>query len=509
MYISSSVLALAGLTATAAAETIHGALIFARHGDRTSKHYPNYVLTSLGARQVFQVGSFYRSRYLSSSSPHRIQNISEFEHVPAQVWASAPDTSVLLATANAFLQGLYPPLGDIKPSLAAQELANGSSVEGPLTGYQYVTLHGINDDSPETIWIKGDDDCPAVKAASDDFKGSTEFQARLASTREFYKSLYPYVSNVYSSPEELSYEKAYDIFDVINVAKIHNTSSSAVENVTDEQMFQLRTLADSAEFGLNFNASQPDRSLHAQTFIASVLDHLNKTVTSADRNPKLTLLAGSYDTFLAFFGLAGLIDVSPDFYGLPEYASTMVFEVFTPDDDDGDVDIDEDGDGPLPDTDALRVRYLFRNGTDGALRAFPLFGGRTTDDEDPSMSWADFVRAVQAVGVDSPAEWCIRCRSPAVFCAAYNNSSDVDNDSAADVGGELTGVDRRSWIAVLVVMAVAVAGNLVWAAMWLVRSRRLAAEKRATIAVAEVAGVAGVMTSRGSESVISVEKQSV
>ncbi|AEO58353.1 hypothetical protein MYCTH_2305621 [Thermothelomyces thermophilus ATCC 42464] len=499
MHTSSASLVLAGLAATAAAETIHGALVFARHGDRTSKHYPNYVLTPLGAQQVFQVGSFYRSRYLSSSSPQRIRNISEFEHVPAQVWASAPDASVLLSTANAFLQGLYPPLGDIKPSLAAQDLANGTSVESPLSGYQYVTLHGINDDSPETIWIKGDDNCPALSAASADFMASAEFQTRLASTRDFYQSLYPFVSNVYSSVGDLSYEKAYDIFDVINVAKIHN-ASSAVKDVTDEQMFQLRTLADSAEFGLNFNASQPDRSLHAQTFAASVLNHLNQTVTSADRNPKLTLLAGSYDTFLAFFGLTGLVDVSPDFYGLPDYASTMAFELFTPDD--ADADVDADAEGPL-DPDALQVRYLFRNGTDGALRAFPLFGRA-----EAAMPWADFVRAVQAVGIDSAAEWCSRCRSPAVFCAAYNTTTNTGAVSQRGGGGGEDTVSRGSWIAVLVVMVVAVAGNLVCAAVWLVRSRRLRAEKRAAAAAA--AGVAGATTvSRGSESVTSYEKQSV
>ncbi|KAL2163886.1 hypothetical protein VTH06DRAFT_3098 [Thermothelomyces fergusii] len=485
MRASSTGLVLAGLAATAAAETIHGALVFARHGDRTAKHYPDYVLTPLGAQQVYQVGSFYRKRYLSSSSPQRIHGISEFEHVPAQVWASAPDTPVLLATANAFLQGLYPPLGDIKPSLAAQDLANGSSVESPLTGYQYVTLHGISDDSPETIWIKGDDDCPVVSAASEDFKLSAEFQARLASTRDFYRGLYPFVSNVYSSPEDLSYEKAYDIFDVINVAKIHN-ATSAVKDITDEQMFQLRTLADSAEFGRNFNASQPDRSLHAQTFIASVLHHLNQTVTSADGNPKLTLLAGSYDTFLAFFGLAGLIDVSPDFYGLPDYASTMAFELFTPDDADTDANAEEEG--KTLNTDALRVRYLFRNGTDGALHTFPLFGRANA-----AMPWADFVRAARSVGIASPAEWCARCRSPAVFCAAYDDGDDVLRNGTGDA------VARGSWLAALVVMAVAVAGNLVWAVMWLVaRSRRVAAEKRVVAAA-----------SRDSESVTSLEKQSV
>ncbi|KAK4040675.1 histidine phosphatase superfamily [Parachaetomium inaequale] len=473
-----STLALTGLAATAAAETIHGALVFSRHGDRTTKHFGSQVLTSLGAKQVFQVGSDYRSRYLSSSSAQRIRGISEFEYVPAQVYASAPDAPILLDTATAFLQGLYPPLGDIQPTLAAQDLANGSSVESPLTGYQYVTLHGINDDSPETVWIKGDDSCPVITAAAAEFKQSAEYHSRLSSTKDFYESLYPLVADAYPSASDLSYAKAYDIFDLINVAHIHNKTSPA-QQVTDAQLLQLRTLADSAEFGLNYNASQPARSIHAETFAGAVLSHLNQTVSSAAHTPKLTVLAGSYDTFLAFFGLANLTAVSGDFYGLPDYASTMAFELFTP------------GEDQDLDTAALHVRYLFRNGTAGALEQFPLFGSGKAD-----LPWAEFVTAMQQVGVSTTEEWCGLCESKAVFCAAYGD----EGVSVTGGNGEET-VSRGSWIAVLVVMAVAIAGNLVWAAMWLVKSRRAREEQKMAAAV-EAAP-------RGSESVRSYDKESV
>ncbi|EAQ88592.1 hypothetical protein CHGG_05211 [Chaetomium globosum CBS 148.51] len=480
-----SAMALAGLAATAAAETIHGALVFTRHGDRTTKHFGSQVLTPLGAQQVFQVGSDYRARYLDSSSPHHIQGISETEYVPAQIYASAPDQPILLNTATSFLQALYPPLGD---TVSAQDLANGSSVASPLTGYQYVTLHGINDDSPETVWIKGDDDCPAVTAASADFKQSSEYQSRLAATRDFYQSLYPLVHEVYPSASDLSYAKAYDIFDVINVEKIHNASSPA-QAVTPAQLNQLRTLADSAEFGLNYNASQPARSLHAGTLAGAVLNHLNQTAaattTPSSSAPKLTVLAGSYDTFLAFFGRARLTEVSAQFFGLPEYASTMAFELFTP------------GDGSDDATD-LHVRFLFRNGTVGRLQQFPLFGSGKAD-----LPWGEFVEEMQLIGVSSAEQWCGLCRSEAVFCAAYRGG-DWDGDGVYGLTGGDRGlvVGRGSWVAVLVVMAVAIAGNLVWAAMWLVRSRRAKKERMAATAAAAAVG-------RGSESVKSYDKESV
>ena len=451
MMMHASTLALAGLVGTAVAETVHGVVVFSRHGDRTTKHFGSQVLTPLGAQQCFQVGGEYRARYLASGSPHRINGISEFQYVPAQVWASAPDQSILLGTATSFLQGLYPPLGDIQASDVSMQLANSSSVSNPLSGYQYVTLHGVSDDSPETVWIKGDDDCPAVAAASADFKVSAEYQSRVASTRDFYRSLYPLVHEIYPSADSLSYAKAYDIFDVINVEQLHNATSPA-RNVTADQLLQLRTLADSAEFGLNFNASQPARSLHARTLAASVLSHLNDTVTSAGQNPKFALLAGSYDTFLAFFGLANLTAASPDFFGLPDYTSTMAFELFTP--------------GTTFDRDDLRVRYLFKNGSAGALTAFPLFASGKAD-----LPWADFVSGMQQRGVGTAREWCSACQSEAVFCAAYaDDKSGVDVTSAAG-GDEGSVLSRGGSIAVLVVMAVAILGNFVWAAMWLVGRR--------------------------------------
>jgi hypothetical protein len=212
-----------------------------------------------------------------------------------------------------------------------------------------------------------------------------------------------------------------------------------------------------------------------------VLSHLNQTVASAAHTPKLTVLAGSYDTFLAFFGLANLTAVSGDFYGLPDYASTMAFELFSAGDDE---DLD---------TAALHVRYLFRNGTAGALEQFPLFGSGKAD-----LPWAEFVTAMQTVGVSTTEEWCGLCESKAVFCAAYGGDEGVSVKSG---NGEET-VSKGSWIAVLVVMAVAIVGNLVWAAMWLLKSRRANREKT-------MAAAAAAAAPRGSESVRSYDKESV
>ncbi|OJJ62416.1 hypothetical protein ASPSYDRAFT_109831, partial [Aspergillus sydowii CBS 593.65] len=406
------------LVSSVGAETILGVTVYTRHGDRSSKHYPGYMLTNLGLQQNFQVGSDYRDLYVSSDSSKQILGISESKYVPSQIFASAPDEPVLLNTATAFLQGLYPPLD---ASISSQSLNNGTNYTNPLDGYQYVVLHGEEKESPDTIWIKGDDECPAFTEAMDTFPESTVYQERLESTRSFYQQFWPDIlENVYDlSEEDMTYGNAYTIFDLINVGTIHNTSMK--DAVTTEQLFQLRALADSAEFDSNYNASQPDRSIGAKTLNTAILSHLNETVTSKG-DVKFSLLAGSYDTMLAFFGLNELTAASSDFYGLPDYASTMVFELLTSND---------DVDGFPSDTDSLMVRFLFRNGSDsgGEPTAFPLFGG-----EETTLSWTKFVAEMQSRAISSVAEWCNVCRSEQEFCVAATAGDGVSSEESEGNG---------------------------------------------------------------------------
>jgi len=306
-------------------------------------------------------------------------------------------------TATAFLQGLYPPLEDVAPDVASQGLNNGTNSTSPLGGYQYVVLHGVNDNSPDAIWIKGDDECPAYTASSKGFSRSDESPAR---------------------------------------------------NVSDADLAQLRTLADSAELGLNWNASEPMRAVGAKTLSGVVLRQLNATVSSRGAAPKLSLLAGSYDTFLAFFGLTGLLDTGADFHGLPEYASSMAFELFT----DG-----NDGKAfPADPAANLRVRWLFRNGTAGALKGFPLFGTG-----EASLPWPRFVSEMQKRAITDVGDWCDKCASKAGFCAAYRDDDGEAGGAEKNSGGGGGdgGISKAvaGVIGAMVTLAVvAVVGGLAW-----------------------------------------------
>lgn len=74
-----------------AAETVHGVVVFSRHGDRTSKFFPPTRLTALGQNQMYNSGAFYRSRYINSNSTSHISGISAREVVSSQLYAAAPD----------------------------------------------------------------------------------------------------------------------------------------------------------------------------------------------------------------------------------------------------------------------------------------------------------------------------------------------------------------------------------------------------------------------------------
>ncbi|KAI9853639.1 MAG: hypothetical protein M1813_002042 [Trichoglossum hirsutum] len=400
MLFAGHFLALSVLVTTALAETIHGVTVFTRHGDRTSKHYSNYRITSLGLTQNFLAGSYYRERYLVPNSTQQILGISS-TYSPSLVPGRAPDQQILINTVTAFLQGLYPPSTD------AEKLNNGSSIQNPLGGYQYVSVHADENSDEDTIWLKGTDQCPAyTAAAAAEYSKSAEFVGLLEPTRGFYSGFEKALKGVwdYTNPAaNLTYANAYDIFDLLNVASIHNASIANL--TTPAQLSQLRTLADAHEFALTYNGSQPARSIGGKTFIAMVLSQLNNTVATRGQQGKFSLMGGSYNTFQAFFALANLTAVKEDFFGLPGYASTMAFELFT-----------EKNMSTFPSNVAdLNVRFLFRNGTDqGPLVAYPLFGGQSL-----SMSWTDFRTEMSKRSISTVEEWCKQCKSTVEFCAKF------------------------------------------------------------------------------------------
>lgn len=389
----------------AAAEKVLGAYIFARHGDRTAKVLGNTRLTDLGYDEVFQAGSYYHGRYVSSSSPLQIAGISEQIVNQSQLSASAPSDTVIQNSGTGFLQGVYPPVG----SVAAETLANGTRVEAPLNGYQLIPLSMVptGGSSENSAWLQSDTLCQNAEVSSNNFYLSPLYQTLLSATSNLYESLASIVGPVFTK-SELSFKNAYLIWDYLNVASIHNASEPLPSTgVLDE----LLDLANVQQLNLAWNASDPIRAIAGSLLAGDVLNALNQTITSQGERSKLTLQFGSYGTFQSYFGLAQLLDVNNDFMGMPIYASSMAWELVT----------NSTMSNGFPSAAEISVRFLFHNGTITAgsePASYPLFG-LTSD----LISWSDFVAQTEKFAVTSHTQWCQVCGNTAGSCASVASSN--------------------------------------------------------------------------------------
>jgi len=109
---------------------------------------------------------------------------------------------------------------------------------------------------------------------------------------------------------------------------------------------------------------------------------------------------------LAFWGITNLTAASPNFMGLPDYASVMTFELRRPANTTG--------------FDDLFVRFGFRNGSDPSAEVtyFPMFGSNTTD-----MPWGEWSSAMNKVSISSTGSWCNTCGANMTFCVGAASTS--------------------------------------------------------------------------------------
>ncbi|KAF1995100.1 phosphoglycerate mutase-like protein [Amniculicola lignicola CBS 123094] len=400
--IAAPVLAL--LASAEGAETILGAYMFHRHGDRTPKSLAPTNLTTLGYEQGYTSGQYYRSRYLTG--PSKIYKLNEDIVKLNQIAVTSPTDNVLQISAMAFLQGLYPPVGQ-----TIQVLANGDKVQAPMDGYQLIPVNTVEagSGSEDNGWLQAATGCYKATTSSNNYFSSSEYESLLSSTADFYKQLVPVVNGTLAE-NYVTYKNAYIVYDLINVATIHNTSIPSSSTLTATTLLQTRTLADTHEWNLAFNASSPIRSIAGMQLAGEILTSLNSTITSGTAGKtanKLAIQFGAYATFLSFFGLANLPAANADFTGVPDYASVMVFELFTT------VEVA----GGYPAKQDIQVRFLFHNGTTTEASepvVYPLFGGASG-----AVSWVEFEGKMRQFAVLTTEEWCGKCGNTTGACAAY------------------------------------------------------------------------------------------
>lgn len=231
------------------------------------------------------------------------------------------------------------------------------------------------------------------------------------------------------------------VYDLLNVAQIHNASYPGKPLITPSTLHQLSTRADQHEWGLAFNASDPVRAIAGAVLAGHVLRALNATLlttlslagasSTAPAPPLLNIQFGAYGTFASFFGLARLHELSPDFTGIVRYASSLVFELVT-----------NSSTTSTDNEDAVGVRFRFANGTAGEnnpLVAYPLFGAADT-----VMPWRQFAREMGRVAVADTTHWCEVCGGTTGICAASGSGAGPSSQGSGGGGGGSSGGNGTS-----------------------------------------------------------------
>jgi hypothetical protein len=174
----------------------HGAFAFIRSGEHTPVLRGPQSLTSLGAQQMYTLGENFRARYISPTGDaglgrQNMANMSVDVLDNTQIAVQTLDSPHLVSSAQAFMQGLYPPRSASNASSnanAAGVLADGSVVDYPLNGYQYASVQTFGADAYQSMYLTAEQ-CPTSKVDSLDYLVSPEFKKTKASSDDMYQKL--------------------------------------------------------------------------------------------------------------------------------------------------------------------------------------------------------------------------------------------------------------------------------------------------------------------------------
>jgi hypothetical protein len=175
---------------------------------------------------------------------------------------------------------------------------------------------------------------------------------------------------------------------------------------------------------LAFNKSEPIRAVAGSIIAAQVVSALNATITSKGMS-KLNIQFSAYAGMQSFFGLANLISVDENFYGVPDYASTLTWELVT------NATVSS---GSWPSEDEISVRFLFHNGTTSNISEpteYDLFGTNQS-----TLPWSEFATHMNKFAISSQEDWCYACGNTTGVCSpsalgVANNSSTVTGSSSS------------------------------------------------------------------------------
>ncbi|KAH7414316.1 histidine phosphatase superfamily [Phaeosphaeria sp. MPI-PUGE-AT-0046c] len=419
----------------------HAAFAFIRTGDRTPLLQDGTpVLTALGAQQMGQLGQGLRARYISGTGPagfgaQRIAGMSRDTLINDQIMVQTSSEQYLIASAQAFMQGLYPPhniaSGNGTVAKSTSLLSNGSAVDFPMGGYQYASVQTAGELDPESIYVAGSASCPTTQRDSMTYYTTNEFKDTRAATKDFYSKLDKNWVGGYLNQSAMDYINAMSIYEYMQYQYTHNrqiyqnlANDSAYAGVYDKA----RSLADQQAWTLygnksSFSTDASNQAIAGRTLAATILGSLQKVIAdrSSPGNPTdmsypLTFFFGEQEPMIALLSTIMVDRMDPYFRSIPVFGSALIFELFS-----------TGSNSSFPSTkDDLWVRFLYHNGTTAAdssnakqLIAHPMFGNGPSRTDMPYREFEDLFSRVM---VSNVADWCKACNSASIFCLGLSGS---------------------------------------------------------------------------------------
>ncbi|KAK2882662.1 hypothetical protein FQN49_000136 [Arthroderma sp. PD_2] len=402
-------------------EVVWGSVAFTRYGESVPYGLPRAsTLTPLGAQQLAGAGYAFRKRYLKSSSNpslsfSRIRGLSRTLNNDEIEVSTIPDESIV-ASAQAFMQGLYPPsiasaVSGGLPSNMAE--VNGTLIDYPLNGYQYPLISTYNYKDRMSAHISGHTNCPQHTDAVWAFSTTKEYQEIFEKANDFYADLYSRLLFDVYERDKVGVFYAPMIYEYLSYQYLHNPTAKGTISRSD--IDQARYFADQWAHATSRNTDASwskdgilaigGRSL--AYFIVRALQDNEDTKGSSN---KLSLVFGGYEPMMAFIQIAISAQHREGLGGIPNHGASMIIDLFS---------VEEDGPIEYPRSDTkLMVRFLLRNGTDAfdpetPFIAYPMFGNSL---HRTAMPYKEFISRM-VDNMMSTSEWCLGCGSKSGFCS--------------------------------------------------------------------------------------------
>ena len=182
--------------------TTYGTVAFIRAGDSTPYvRSGTQLLTALGAQQMLELGRNFRGRYIDQESGatrlgvRPIADMSQTQLDPDQLFIQTLNKPHMIASAQAFMQGLYAPSANATRDGPWADLVgllgnrSAGAADYPLEGYQYANVQTLGEADYQTVYINGHDACPGARLMSAEYEITEQFLSTQGAEREFYQGL--------------------------------------------------------------------------------------------------------------------------------------------------------------------------------------------------------------------------------------------------------------------------------------------------------------------------------